>query len=75
MEAKVEVRQVDEGLGIILPEAMLNQLGAKKGDHLYVVRVANGYLLTRSEDDARAMDVYERGSKRYANALRQLAES
>ncbi|HEX2203691.1 MAG TPA: hypothetical protein VHG91_10350 [Longimicrobium sp.] len=72
---KMEVRRCDDGLGVILSDGLVERLAVGGGDSLFVVRTEAGYLLMSTEDDARAAEIYERGSRRYANALRELSDS
>ena len=74
MKEVVTLQQFDDGLGIVLPDRVAARLEAQEGDVLYLVETKDGLLLTRSETFARAMELYEVGSRKYADALRQLAE-
>ena len=70
---KLEVRRMDESLGIVLPADLVDRMRIAEGDALYAVDVEGGVLLT-TRDPAldRAMALYRRGAQRYGGALRQL---
>jgi hypothetical protein len=53
---------------------MLDRFHLQAGDEVSVVETADGLLITPFDPDfAAALTAYERGAKRYRNALRQLA--
>jgi putative addiction module antidote len=62
-------------IGATLPKEMVERLHIKEGDELTIVETDDGLLVTPYDltlDDA--MAAYERGARRYRNALRKLAE-
>lgn len=57
-----------------LPKAMLERHHLETGDRAFVVDTEDGILITPYDPTfARAMEIAERGAKRYRNALRDLA--
>lgn len=71
----VTLQRIDNELGIVLPEDLIERMGLNEGDEFDVVERDGGLLLIRSDPMARAMEVYDEGSRKYRNALRELADS
>jgi putative addiction module antidote len=72
---KVKVTNIGNSMGIVLPKEALNKLKAAKGDTLYLVEGADGYILTPYEQDfEQQMDAAKDIMKRYQNTLKKLAE-
>jgi len=58
-----------------LPKAMTDRLNLDAGDKVYAVETEHGILLTPYDPDfLRVMEAEARISKKYANALRELAK-
>lgn len=74
MQRTTKLRSVGSSVGAILPKELLEELRLASGDELFVVRTSEGILLTPYDADfAEGMAVFERGRKKYRNALRELA--
>jgi antitoxin MazE len=72
---KLEIRQVGNSYGVILPKKIMDELHVGKGDSLYVLEVEGGISLTPYDphfDDV--MEAYDGFSKKYRNALKKLAK-
>lgn len=68
------LKKIGGSVATVLPKNMLDRFHLDAGDEVYVVETDEGLLITPFDPDfADAMAVYERGAKRYRNALRQLA--
>ena len=68
------LKKVGGSAATVLPKAMLDRFNLGAGDEVYVTETADGLLITPFDPDfADTMAVYERGAKKYRNALRQLA--
>lgn len=76
MVLELKLRKVGRSLGVILPDEILSHLKVGKGDSVYLTRTADGSLRLSGPDDElkRQMDVAEDISRRYRNALRDLAK-
>lgn len=75
MIREVTLRPYGGSLGTTLPKAMTDRLNLKAGDQAYAVETEYGILLTPFDPDfLRVMEAEERISKRYQNALRELAK-
>lgn len=72
---KVTLRKVGASLGVALPEELIDRLQLREGDELCVEETECGVTLTAHDPEFdRAMEVYERGARKYQNALRELAQ-
>lgn len=75
MIKEITFRQYGGSLGTTLPKAMTDRLNLGAGDRAYAVETENGILLTPYDPDfARVLEAEARISKRYSNALRELAK-
>ena len=75
MTRELTVRQAGGSLTATLPKEMADRYQIKAGDRLLAVETADGILITPFEPQfARAMKIYERGARKYRNALRALAK-
>lgn len=74
MIKEVTLRQYGGSLGTTLPKQMTDRLNLAPGDRLYAVETEQGILLTPYDPDfERIMEAEARISKKYANALHELA--
>ena len=71
----VKIQKVGESLVITLPEEVLQQLNVGEGDSLFLTETPDGIQLNRCNPEFdKAMEVYRKGSEKYKNALRELAQ-
>jgi len=72
---KLKVRKIGNSLGVILPKDIVSTLDVSEGDELYATTASDGVSLQKgdAEFDA-AMKAFERGRKKFRNALRELAK-
>jgi len=71
---KLTIRRVGNSLGTTFPKEILDKLNVSQGDSLFVVETPNGIELTPYDPEfEKAMAMYAEGSKKYRNALRELA--
>lgn len=74
MIKEIALRRYGGSLGTTLPKAMTDRLNLDAGDKAYAIETEHGILLTPYDPDfLRVMEAEERISKRYPNALRELA--
>jgi len=74
MVKQIKLRQAGGSVSAILPKEMATRLHLQSGDNIFVVETEAGLLLTPYDPVfEQALAVYERGSKEYRNALRELA--
>lgn len=75
MMKEITFRQYGGSLGTTLPKAMTDRLNVGPGDKAYAIETENGILLTPYDPDfVRVMEAEARISKKYQNALRELAK-
>ena len=74
MVKQIKLRQAGGSVSATLPKEMVNRLHLQSGDSVYILETEAGLLLTPYNPVfEQALAVYERGSKKYRNALRELA--
>jgi putative addiction module antidote len=76
MVLELKLRKVGNSVGLVLPKEALARLNATDGDALYLTDATEGgFRLTASNPEfARKMKVAESLSRRYRNALKELAK-
>ena len=72
----LQIRKIGNSLGLILPKELLAQLGFAEGDKLHAVRLPEGGVTLRAQEDihARTMEIARQAMKEYASTLRELAK-
>ena len=74
MIRKIKMRKQGGSLGAILPKAMTDRLNLAEGDEAFAIETDAGILITPYDPDfARIVEAEARISKKYQNALRELA--
>jgi len=73
---ELKVRRVGNSLGLVMPKEALARLNAVEGDFLVLTETTDGgFRLTATDPNfAETMTVAEKISRRYRNALRELAK-
>ena len=72
---QTKIRKIGNSLGILLPQEVTTGLRVAEGDVVTLVRTRDGYSLSPFDPEvARALEVFDRGRKKYRNALRELAK-
>lgn len=75
MIQKVTLHQSGDSVGVALPMDMIERFGLSAGDVLYAVETAAGILLIPHDlRFANAMEAGDRVTRRYQNALQELAK-
>ncbi len=70
----LKIRKVGNSLGTTFPKEVLQQLKVEEGDTVYVTQMPDGIKLTAYDPNfAKAMEAYRKVSRKYKNALRELA--
>jgi putative addiction module antidote len=71
----LKVQRIGNSLAITLPEAVLQRLNVGEGDTVFVTETTDGVQITPGDSEfERAMKIYKKGSEKYRNALRELAQ-
>ena len=73
---KLELKKIGNSTGVILPKELLNRLGLKQGDDVYVVEMAGGDIrLTRYDPDfEETMEIMDDLMDEYRDTLKALAK-
>jgi putative addiction module antidote len=76
MVVELKLRKVGNSVGVVLPKEALARLNASEGDSLFLTESPDGALrvTSQSPEFARKMKAFENLSRRYRNALRELAK-
>lgn len=75
MTRELTLRQVGGSIGATLPKDMAERLQLQAGDRVLAVETDRGILLTPYDPNIeKALGIAARISKKYRNALRQLAK-
>ena len=75
MTKPLKIRRIGKSLGLVLPKALLRELGVGEGDQLYAVKTSDGVLL--SVHDPETLKVLENARdfmRHHAGAMKKLAE-
>ena len=68
-----KLQKLGGSVAAVLPKPMLDRLHLEAGDEVHVIESPDGLLLTPFDPDfADAMAIYQRGARKYRNALREL---
>ena len=71
----IKVTTVGNSAGVVLPKAALERLRADKGDTLYLVETADGFLLTAyNKDVAGQLEAAEKIMREDRDVLKALAK-
>lgn len=72
--ARLKVTRIGNSLGVILPRDVASRLNVEKGDELACSETPNGVELSPYDPDfERKLDAARKVSRRYRNALKELA--
>jgi len=75
MVKRVTARKMGGSIGATLPRESVERFHIKVGDVLNVVETDEGILITPLDPDfEKALEVYQRGARKYRNALHELAK-
>ncbi|HUG40230.1 MAG TPA: AbrB/MazE/SpoVT family DNA-binding domain-containing protein [Longimicrobiales bacterium] len=71
----MKLRKMGGSVGITLPKEIAEKLRVAEGHEVYLVETPDGVLVTSKDPKfEKVMEAYERGARKYKNALRELAE-
>lgn len=69
------IRSIGNSQGATIPKAMLERLHLQPGDRVHLIETDSGILISPYDPDFdQAMQVYEKGARKYRNALKELAK-
>lgn len=69
----LKLQRLGGSVAAVLPKPMLDRLHLEAGDEVHAIETADGLLLTPFDPDfADAVAIYQRGARKYRNAIREL---
>lgn len=75
MTLQLKLRKIGNSVGLVLPKEALARLNAQEGDTITLMETAEGFSLQATNPQfAKSMEIFEDLSRRYRNALRELAK-
>jgi len=75
MAKKLKIRKIGNSLGVILPKEVLDEMCVEEGDALdYTANKSELRLVAHDPNFAKEMEVFKSLSRRYRNALKELAK-
>ena len=75
MSKKITLRQMGGSIGATIPKEIADRFHLNKGDEVFISETDKGILITPYDlNFDKALAVYEKGAKKYRNALRELSE-
>lgn len=72
---KVEVQRVGDGLGVILPNELVERFELKERDQLSATPTADGFVIRFVSDEAETMAAFEKIHREFHDVFRRLADS
>ena len=71
----IKLTSIGNSTGLLLPQKVLERLGVKPGDSIYLAETPDGYeLFPCNAEFRRQVKIAKTGMRRYRNALRELAK-
>ncbi len=75
MPKPLKIRRIGKSLGLVLPKALLRELGVGEGDQICAVKASDGVLLTVHDPDTlKVLENARDFMRRHAGAMKKLAE-
>ena len=72
---EIKIRRSGGSLSATLPKEYMERLQLQEGDRAFVTETPEGILITPYDPDfAKAMKIYQRGARKYRDALKELAK-
>jgi putative addiction module antidote len=72
---QLNITQIGNSLGVILPKEILVKMNVEKGDGLFLTETPDGYGITPYNPElAEDMEIASKVMKKYRNTLKKLAE-
>ena len=71
----IKLTPIGHSTGLLLPQKVLDRLGVKAGDSIYLAETRDGYEIAPCDAEfGRQIKIAKEGMRRYRNALRELAK-
>lgn len=74
-KSATKIRKIGSSMGVILNRELLQALNLREGDEVFIVRTADGLMLTPYDPDfAQALEASREFMRQYRDDLKALAE-
>lgn len=75
MQKEIKIRRSGGSLSATLPKEIAEHFHLEEGDRVFVTQTPEGILISPYDPDfAKAMKIYQRGARKYRDALKELAK-
>ncbi len=72
---EIKIRRSGGSLSVTLPKEYMERIHLEEGDKAFVTETPEGILITPYDPEfAKAMKLYQRGARKYRDALKELAK-
>ena len=72
---KTTIRTIGNSFGATIPKILLEKYNFHEGDIVFLIETEDGILLSQYDPHFEsAMGIYQKGSKKYRNAMKELAK-
>ncbi len=72
---RLEIKQIGNSTGLILPKELLARLRLERGDSVLVTEGPDGFSVSRHDETfERGLEIARKGMKQYRNTLTELAK-
>ena len=72
---EIKIRRSGGSLSVTLPKEYTERLHLQEGDRAFVTETPEGILITPYDPEfSKAMKIYQRGARKYRDALKELAK-
>ncbi|WCL49956.1 AbrB/MazE/SpoVT family DNA-binding domain-containing protein [Leptospira sp. GIMC2001] len=72
---KTTIRAIGNSAGATIPKLLLDKYNFHEGDTIFLIETENGILLSPFDPDFEvSLGLYQEASKKYRNALKELAK-
>jgi putative addiction module antidote len=72
---ETKLRAIGNSTGLVIPKEVLDELGLKQGDKIFLVKSDNVYKITAYDPSfQKQMEAAQEGMQKYRNALSELAK-
>lgn len=75
MTREIRLRRAGGSVSATIPKELVTRLRLEVGDRVFITETEEGLLLTPYDPDlSRALEIADKGARKYRNALRELAK-
>ena len=75
MVKKSQIRSIGNSSGATIPKSILEKFNLHDGDDVFIQETENGILISPFDPDFEtSLEIYKKGSKKFRNAMKELAK-